>query len=101
MNLSHNVVWWAKRVSICQRVAMPLEGPNMKQLMLSTLLFCAAAQQANAHDYYYVVTKHSNKCLHQHGATQGNGDAITQWDCIDQPNVKLERISAGFPFYFL
>jgi hypothetical protein len=38
--------------------------------------------------YYYIRAKHSNKCLHQHGGTTGNGDPITQWDCVDQGNVQ-------------
>ena len=50
---------------------------------------------------YFVVAKHSGKCLHQHGATQGNGDPITQWDCVDQPNVKLEEVPAGEGYVFL
>jgi hypothetical protein len=67
----------------------------MKNFALSTLLFFAAGLQANAADYYNVVAKHSNKCLHQFGGTQANGGAITQWDCVDQPNVKLEIIPVG------
>lgn len=48
-----------------------------------------------------LVAKHSGKCLHQHGGTYGNGDPITQWDCLNQPNVKLEKIPADNGFFFL
>jgi hypothetical protein len=64
---------------------------TMKNLVSFILLFFAvffvAGSQANAQDYYYIVAKHSGKCLHQHGGTQGNGDPITQWDCVNEPNV--------------
>ena len=31
----------------------------------------------------------------------GNGDRITQWDCVNQPNVKLKLLSTGDGYYFL
>ncbi|WP_191057890.1 RICIN domain-containing protein [Geminicoccus harenae] len=84
------------------RVIPSLWKSTFRRILLpSALLVCAASAQAIAHDYYYVVAKHSNKCLHQHGATQGNGDAITQWSCVNQPNVKLELRRAGGGYYFL
>jgi hypothetical protein len=51
--------------------------------------------------HYYIRAKHSGKCLHQHGATYGNGDPITQWDCVDQPNVqwKLEMSSEANRYF--
>jgi len=57
--------------------------------------------QLQAPRYLFIRAKHSGKCLHQLGATQGNGDRITQWDCVNQPNVKLEKISAGDGYFFL
>ncbi|MGB0562192.1 MAG: RICIN domain-containing protein [Spirulinaceae cyanobacterium] len=38
---------------------------------------------------YQVQLRHSNKCLHQHGNNQNNGGNVTQWDCIEQDNVKV------------
>jgi len=64
-------------------------------------LLAFTGSHASAADYFFVVAKHSNKCLHQHGATQGNGDRITQWECVNQPNVKVERIPAGDGHVFL
>ncbi len=44
---------------------------------------------------YFLVAKHSGKCLHQHGATFGDDDPITQWDCVNEPNVRLKKIDRG------
>jgi hypothetical protein len=73
----------------------------MKKLLLSTVLLFATGSYASAADYYQLEVRHSNKCLHQHGGTQGNGDRITQWDCVNQPNVKVEVLPAGGNFHFL
>lgn len=40
---------------------------------------------------YYLQAKHSGKCLHQHGGTRAIGGLVTQWSCINQPNVQLTR----------
>lgn len=58
---------------------------------LASLLFLyslsVTSNTAIASNYFYVIAKHSGKCLHQHGGTTGNGDPITQWECVNQPNV--------------
>jgi hypothetical protein len=52
--------------------------------------------------YYYIRAKHSDKCLHQHGGTFGNGDPITQWDCVDEYNVQWElEPSPEHGYYFI
>ncbi|WP_201800399.1 RICIN domain-containing protein, partial [Chlorogloeopsis fritschii] len=56
---------------------------------------------ASAANYYFLKVKHSGKCLHQQGGTLGNGDKITQWDCVNQPNVKVEKVPAGKGYFFL
>jgi ricin-type beta-trefoil lectin protein len=60
----------------------------MKKIMLITFCFLATYAQVSAAEYFFLVAKHSGKCVHQAGATQGNGDPITQWDCVNQPNVQ-------------
>ena len=70
-------------------------------MRISALIGCLLATLCStgyAHDYFYLKAKHSGKCLHQHGATHRNGDNITQWQCVNQPNVKLEKIQVpGLP----
>jgi hypothetical protein len=68
-------------------------------LMLFVLL--AAAPAASAQEFYFIKAKHSGKCLHQHGGTYGDGDRITQWDCVDEPNVKVQKVPAGDDTFFL
>jgi hypothetical protein len=50
---------------------------------------------------YYIKAEHSGKCVHQNNATQADGGNVTQWDCVDQPNVKIEKISAGGGYFML
>lgn len=33
-------------------------------------------------------------CMHQLGGTMNNGDPITLWECVDQPNVLWKMIKA-------
>jgi hypothetical protein len=45
-------------------------------------------QQPVGGGYYFIINKASNKCMQVNGGSQDNGAAISQWDCVDQPNVK-------------
>ena len=73
----------------------------MNRMMVLFALALMASSQANAAEYFFLVAKHSGKCLQQAGATQGNGDAITQWTCVNQPNVKLKVVPADDGYFFL
>jgi hypothetical protein len=44
---------------------------------------------------------HSGKCAHLHGDSSANGAQITQWDCIDLPNVKWREEPAGDGYVYL
>src|SRR5262245_23117418 len=56
---------------------------------ISATLLLTCSSEATA-EQYFLKSKHSHKCLHQNGYTQGNGDPITQWECVSQPNVEVE-----------
>ncbi len=68
---------------------------------ISLILLLAYTPSVSAEVYYFVMVKHSGKCLHQHGATFGNGDPITQWDCVHESNVYLQKVPAGGDAFFL
>lgn len=55
----------------------------------------AACSHAAKPSYYFIKAKHSNKCVSQSGAVKTEGGRVTQWDCIDAPNIKLEKIDVG------
>ena len=65
------------------------------------ILLLASSPDVDAQEYYFIKAKHSGKCLHQHGGIRGNGARITQWDCVHEPNVKLQKIPAGGDTFFL
>lgn len=50
---------------------------------------------------YYLQAQHSGKCLHQHGGNQNEGGAVTQWKCINQRNVQVEKLQAGSGYFML
>lgn len=50
---------------------------------------------------FYLKAQHSGKCVHQLNGTWDDGGSVTQWKCIDQPNVRLEKIPAGSGYFFL
>lgn len=72
-------------------------------LLLTTIsMMTASHAELPAPDgVFYLKAKHSNKCVHQHGNTHNNGDNVTQWDCLNQGNVKLERIPLGSAYFLL
>jgi len=39
-------------------------------------------------DYWYIRFAHSGKYVHVQGAATGNNTPVTQWDKVDQPNLK-------------
>jgi hypothetical protein len=45
-------------------------------------------QQDVGGGYYFIINKASNKCLQVNGGSLDNGATISQWECVDQPNVK-------------
>ncbi|WP_437968921.1 RICIN domain-containing protein [Sorangium sp. So ce260] len=51
--------------------------------------------------YYYIRAKHSDRCMHQHGAVLHNGGAITQWECVDQYNVQWKFEDAPDGHYYI
>lgn len=65
------------------------------------LLGSAATLQAAEPTYYYLQAQHSGKCVHQNGNIQDNGGSVSQWECVNQGNVKLERVEVGSGYFFL
>lgn len=50
---------------------------------------------------YFIKAKHSGKCVSQSGGIQDTGGRVTQWECIDAPNIKLEKIPVGSGYFML
>ena len=44
-------------------------------------------QQPVGGGYYKIINKATNKCMQVNGASNDDGATISQWDCVDQPNV--------------
>jgi hypothetical protein len=44
---------------------------------------------------YVKIQSTTGLCLHQHGNITGDGDPISGWECVDQPNVRWEIIAQG------
>jgi hypothetical protein len=68
---------------------------------MSAILVFVCSPSASAAEYFHLQARHSGKCLNQHGATQGNGDGITQWDCVNAPNLTVEKTPADQGYFFL
>lgn len=69
--------------------------------LLGTAWMMTAVAQPVPESVFYLKAQHSGKCAHQHGASQAEGAAVTQWECVDQPNVRIEKIPAGSGYFFL
>jgi hypothetical protein len=92
---------WKARFYTSSTTAATQRKIYMKNVLLLVFIVLQAYTQAAAADYFFVSAKHSNKCLHQQGSTQVNGGPVTQWECLDQANMKLEEVPAGDGYIFL
>jgi hypothetical protein len=81
---------------------------SMRKLLLGLLssfaLFPIAADAQVISQYSFVRAKHSNKCLHVNGDQGlGNGVPVTQWQCVNQNNVKWQLVpvpgEVGYYFF--
>jgi hypothetical protein len=68
-------------------------------LSMTTLAPTAYADHPDG--LYYIKAQHSGKCVHQQDATTVDGGKVTQWDCVDQPNVKIEKVTLGGGYFWL
>jgi hypothetical protein len=50
--------------------------------------------------WFRLKAKNSGKCMHVHGGGNANGANITQWECVDQPNVQWQMVQTKEPGYF-
>jgi hypothetical protein len=76
------------------------EGALVKRLVLMSLLVftCPAASMAQS---LVLVAKHSGKCAQVNGASRANGANISQWDCVNQPNVHWRKMQLGDGRFYL
>ena len=44
-------------------------------------------ESSNKDGYYRIVSRYSDKCAHVHGGGSNNGASITQYRCLDLPNI--------------
>lgn len=49
----------------------------------------------------FIRNKHSGRCAQVAGASNANSAGITQWDCVQQDNVKWTVVDAGGGFFFI
>lgn len=57
-------------------------------------------QETQKPQWFRVIAKNSGRCLHVHGGGNANGANITQWNCVDKPNVQWQFVPANEPGYF-
>jgi len=50
---------------------------------------------------WFLKIRHSGKCLHQQGARYEDDARISQWSCVNQPNVKLRKIPVDGTYFLL
>ncbi len=78
---------------------------NTKHLRYFGLIIAAviipASTSAQSIPDYYIRAKHSNKCAQVNGVSQANGAVISQWDCVNQNNVKWYVQAAGDGYYYI
>ena len=50
---------------------------------------------------FFITAMHSQKCAQVDDASQDNGARISQWQCLQQPNVLWHRQDGGDGYFFL
>jgi hypothetical protein len=91
-------------VALCQAFKPQPWSKIMKRNILLNTAFIAlvsSSSQVMAAEYFELKAVHSGKCAQVNGLSQDNGAKITQWQCVDQPNVLWRKINAGNGYFKL
>lgn len=70
-------------------------------LVAAVMIPASTSAQIVPYSYFYIVAKHSNKCAQVNGASGANGAVISQWDCLNQNNVKWYLYEAGEGYLYI
>lgn len=65
------------------------------------VIFGSVAYAKHPDGLYYIKAQHSGKCVHQQGGTLTAGGNVTQWECVDQPNVRIQKVTARGSYFTL
>lgn len=68
---------------------------------LALMLGILTPTAAMAADDVFLKARHSDKCAQVDGGSADNGANISQWDCLDQNNVKWTWVETGNGYVFL
>lgn len=66
-------------------------------VVLGVAMSCTAASSGDI----FLQAKHSGMCAQVNGASRANGGEISQWDCLNQDNVKWSWTEVGDGYVFL
>jgi hypothetical protein len=67
----------------------------MVRAALLTIAFAFVWPSAAFAQSLILIAKHSSKCAQVNGASNDNGAAVSQWDCVNQPNVHWRKVYLG------
>ena len=70
-------------------------GAVVRRTLVLMSLFVFAYPAASTAQDLILMAKHSGKCAQVNGASNANGASISQWDCVNQPNVHWQKINMG------
>ena len=73
----------------------------MKTVLAVVALFLGAGPALSSDGDMHLVAKHSGKCAQVNGISHAIGAIISQWDCLDQDNVKWQKVEADGGSFFL
>jgi ricin-type beta-trefoil lectin protein len=76
-------------------------GATMSRTLALLVLMIFAFPAASGAQSLVLVAKHSGKCAQVNGASHDNGAKISQWDCVDQPNVHWRKVHLGDGQFYL
>jgi arabinogalactan endo-1,4-beta-galactosidase len=70
-------------------------------LGLTLFTISGNTQAFSVNTFTYRRAMHSAKCLHINDGTQADNYPVTQWSCVNQPNVKwsLQPVSGSSSYY--
>lgn len=79
----------------------PISTPILLTVLVSVSPMTTVAAEPASEGTFYLKAQHSGKCVHQHGASKADGGVVTQWDCVEEPNVRLDKIPLGSSYFSL
>src|SRR5829696_6334883 len=70
-------------------------------LLALPVLFLSSPPSSQGQSREFLKARHSARCAQVDNASHNNGARISQWECVNQPNVRWRKRGADRGYFYL